>query len=417
MRKSEIKEMDEFLNRLDIDNDMLSQMASDYTENFMIQGEETKDLKELLKRAPEALLDRIIENWTEETDMSVSRNKKEKCVYDLILESIRKEFIFLDKEDIEILLRTMNGHPLSMIQMAVLQENYCCKGWVFMVCKDNECDFVVPDEIREIILTNLEDEKAKNLLGLVTGVRLTLRACINLFGIVEKKKVLQIIMNQMFEYPDLSEDEKKELEWLPEKAEETLQILCQREEGAFWQEGEWFISNDFENRKQYKQFLKQVSGQEYYIPDRKEIYLYAEHIVDIENPCYKKMLKDLTGLMRDKTRADNLMFELEYMVAQNDFSAQDIMNLLFARGIAFKSRKSGENFAGNCSAWVYTVRRWSNRGFTDEELGRQKKEINVTVAPEWKMGTIQTPKVQKKIGRNDPCPCGSGKKYKKCCGR
>jgi preprotein translocase subunit SecA len=23
----------------------------------------------------------------------------------------------------------------------------------------------------------------------------------------------------------------------------------------------------------------------------------------------------------------------------------------------------------------------------------------------------------KKIGRNDPCPCGSGKKYKKCCGQ
>jgi preprotein translocase subunit SecA len=23
----------------------------------------------------------------------------------------------------------------------------------------------------------------------------------------------------------------------------------------------------------------------------------------------------------------------------------------------------------------------------------------------------------KKIGRNDPCPCGSGRKYKKCCGR
>jgi uncharacterized protein YecA (UPF0149 family) len=22
-----------------------------------------------------------------------------------------------------------------------------------------------------------------------------------------------------------------------------------------------------------------------------------------------------------------------------------------------------------------------------------------------------------RVGRNDPCPCGSGKKYKKCCGR
>ena len=25
--------------------------------------------------------------------------------------------------------------------------------------------------------------------------------------------------------------------------------------------------------------------------------------------------------------------------------------------------------------------------------------------------------VEKKIGRNEPCPCGSGKKYKKCCGQ
>lgn len=27
------------------------------------------------------------------------------------------------------------------------------------------------------------------------------------------------------------------------------------------------------------------------------------------------------------------------------------------------------------------------------------------------------PVVSQKIGRNEPCPCGSGKKYKKCCGR
>ena len=28
-----------------------------------------------------------------------------------------------------------------------------------------------------------------------------------------------------------------------------------------------------------------------------------------------------------------------------------------------------------------------------------------------------TPKRVKKIGRNEPCPCGSGKKYKNCCGK
>ena len=33
-------------------------------------------------------------------------------------------------------------------------------------------------------------------------------------------------------------------------------------------------------------------------------------------------------------------------------------------------------------------------------------------------GTVKKQPVRKqKIGRNDPCPCGSGKKYKNCCGR
>ena len=28
---------------------------------------------------------------------------------------------------------------------------------------------------------------------------------------------------------------------------------------------------------------------------------------------------------------------------------------------------------------------------------------------------LEPTKVDKKVGRNDPCPCGSGKKHKKCC--
>jgi preprotein translocase subunit SecA len=29
----------------------------------------------------------------------------------------------------------------------------------------------------------------------------------------------------------------------------------------------------------------------------------------------------------------------------------------------------------------------------------------------------EPPAAPRKVGRNDPCPCGSGRKYKKCCGR
>jgi SWIM/SEC-C metal-binding protein len=33
------------------------------------------------------------------------------------------------------------------------------------------------------------------------------------------------------------------------------------------------------------------------------------------------------------------------------------------------------------------------------------------------LNTPKTVRVDKKVGRNDPCPCGSGMKYKKCCGK
>ena len=36
---------------------------------------------------------------------------------------------------------------------------------------------------------------------------------------------------------------------------------------------------------------------------------------------------------------------------------------------------------------------------------------------DWAGPADSADKKDKKVGRNDPCPCGSGKKYKKCCGR
>jgi uncharacterized protein YecA (UPF0149 family) len=54
--------------------------------------------------------------------------------------------------------------------------------------------------------------------------------------------------------------------------------------------------------------------------------------------------------------------------------------------------------------WLYTLPQWE--GVLSEE---RRKEITV----EYRKSKIAT---SSKIGRNDPCVCGSGKKYKKCCG-
>ncbi|HBZ02475.1 MAG TPA: SEC-C domain-containing protein [Lachnospiraceae bacterium] len=63
------------------------------------------------------------------------------------------------------------------------------------------------------------------------------------------------------------------------------------------------------------------------------------------------------------------------------------------------------NMVGCNAEWLYTLPAWEkiyDKAKRDELYKKEKTSHTVVKAP--------------KIGRNDPCPCGSGKKYKKCCG-
>ncbi|GJM70619.1 hypothetical protein HMSSN036_28350 [Paenibacillus macerans] len=53
----------------------------------------------------------------------------------------------------------------------------------------------------------------------------------------------------------------------------------------------------------------------------------------------------------------------------------------------------------------------------EARLAEREKELERMFASPGSQGSLNTPYTNpNKVGRNDPCPCGSGKKYKKCCG-
>ena len=56
------------------------------------------------------------------------------------------------------------------------------------------------------------------------------------------------------------------------------------------------------------------------------------------------------------------------------------------------------------NGWKYTI-----------ELDRDKPEDITNL--EILLNRPKPKEAEKKVGRNDPCPCGSGNKYKKCCGK
>ena len=74
--------------------------------------------------------------------------------------------------------------------------------------------------------------------------------------------------------------------------------------------------------------------------------------------------------------------------------------------LAFDKEKLYKNMVDAKAEWLYELPQW-DKIFDEESKKRLFREQKQS-------GTVRK---EKKIGRNDPCPCGSGKKYKKCCGK
>jgi uncharacterized protein YecA (UPF0149 family) len=59
--------------------------------------------------------------------------------------------------------------------------------------------------------------------------------------------------------------------------------------------------------------------------------------------------------------------------------------------------------------------------FCEERLTGEKADDVATAKPltlsPTRLAMPRRPEVREKVGRNDPCPCGSGKKFKTCCMR
>ena len=70
--------------------------------------------------------------------------------------------------------------------------------------------------------------------------------------------------------------------------------------------------------------------------------------------------------------------------------------------------------AGQRSRNVYQVSQAKHEDVSQFEMAQRQRAA--AQAPQGEQKTKQITLDQPKVGRNDPCPCGSGKKYKKCCG-
>jgi uncharacterized protein YchJ len=138
-----------------------------------------------------------------------------------------------------------------------------------------------------------------------------------------------------------------------------------------------------------------------YLPREQKIYEYilTDKVTELKgtvkelgekfdmNPVY------ILGFIDGINDTQETQIDLESMTEDTEVTIKIDFEVLYKKMVEYKADH------------LYSLEQWKNI-FTEEQLKSFYKEQK-------KSTTIVN---EKKIGRNDPCPCGSGKKYKHCCG-
>lgn len=147
-----------------------------------------------------------------------------------------------------------------------------------------------------------------------------------------------------------------------------------------------------------------------------EIKEILEAYYELEKNAYAKILEEkntcVTGTVSELAARFNMKpFEfvgfvdginesIEESVELNDLTEDSVVTLNILWSELYKNMHKAK------ADWLYNLTEWEGI-FSEEERTELVKEFRRS----------QQAVSEKQAGRNDPCPCGSGKKYKKCCGK
>lgn len=162
----------------------------------------------------------------------------------------------------------------------------------------------------------------------------------------------------------------------------------------------------------YKQWTEMVVE---YVKVKGEQAFWNEYM-EIEKSIYKEILskhtQNLTFTIKDLAEKQNTT--VEFIMGFVDGINDSLKNQLDLEALTAEEEivlevdleKLYFNMLDAKAEYLYNLPQWEGI-FSPEKRKEIQKQYRDSV----------TVRNENKIGRNDPCPCGSGKKYKKCCGK
>ncbi len=205
----------------------------------------------------------------------------------------------------------------------------------------------------------------------------------------------------------------------------------------------------------YFQNKKGQQGKPFYIPGKKQLLLYSDADYYEETPevtALKTFIKKRFELT--DTHVSAIFEDILYFTKYYSNGLSRIMHVFETMGLVFESEVDLQPFVDLYQQFNNNARMPFNRGYTPNEIFQMypsKKRIPQSISLGANIrnaiadGTVDIADLcetiltanlpseelrsnllkeianitaaPKNVGRNELCPCGSGKKYKKCCGR
>lgn len=217
-------------------------------------------------------------------------------------------------------------------------------------------------------------------------------AGVNLYGYLPFEKMIEIY-NMQIGSPLTMEDllELTADEDVCEKLEENFALIGE----------EAFISDFLETEESIERLKQQTADKPYYIPEQQEFLRYKEDMYYERTAEQQALKQKLHGDFSELTdeEIEDAAAELVVGIAISEGDLGSVLAEFVAR--MDMTHAQAESYVPLIISVANTTRLWENRGHTPKELNP----------------SVGLPAASQKVNRNSPCPCGSGKKYKKCCGK
>ncbi|MCX6307962.1 MAG: SEC-C metal-binding domain-containing protein [Bacteroidia bacterium] len=269
--------------------------------------------------------------------------------------------------------------------------------------------FTIPANFLEVLKPIIKDMVESEVLFEVERIETLIVGLVQMYGVISVSDLYRLLTQRY----DVIMDEQELSVFLAERYRLILEL-----ELFPLQKGMGVASNLVEEPEAFYRSVQKRKDLDYFFFDEEELFLFGEGDFF---PMFDEA-DDLEDYLNELD-PNNPLKNMEHVLMAWEFTQmeaplKEILSI-FSKRYPMKGLETVNKMMKLLVDFQNNLPRWSLKGNSPSQLfSVERKQLQPLPELPFEMPPSGNPfdVFGPKVGRNDPCPCGSGKKFKKCCG-